>query len=139
MVSKMHLVPMKGSKYDVILGRDILTQLGIVVNFREQLLQWDDLEIPMPDPSTLMNTTKDLFSMTGEWKDASYDEEANVEDYIPKHLPREQQDQLLNTLLQYPDVINGELGCLRIDPSDIELKPGVTPCYQRPYPIPVAQ
>ena len=33
--------------YDMIIGRDLLTDLGIVLDFQNQTIQWGDGEIPM--------------------------------------------------------------------------------------------
>jgi hypothetical protein len=39
--------------YDLILGRDLLMNLGIILNFNTQMVEWDDMEIPMkPENST---------------------------------------------------------------------------------------
>ena len=38
-------------KYDVILGRDLLTDLGISINFKEQEIEWDGRTTPMRSTS----------------------------------------------------------------------------------------
>ena len=42
--------------YDMIIGRDLLNQLGFVINFREKIIQWEDAEIPMKDPNSTRKT-----------------------------------------------------------------------------------
>ena len=34
-------------RYDMVLGRDILNQLGILFNFKEKKISWDDCHVPM--------------------------------------------------------------------------------------------
>ena len=38
-------------QYDMILGRDVLSELGIMLDFKDQTMTWDDSTINMKDPS----------------------------------------------------------------------------------------
>jgi Retroviral aspartyl protease len=39
--------------YDLIIGRDLLSELGFMLNFKTQTVEWDEIEIPMkPENST---------------------------------------------------------------------------------------
>ena len=38
---------MKKDRYDIIIGRDVLTQLGIILNFKNKLIEWDEVAIEM--------------------------------------------------------------------------------------------
>ena len=40
--------------YDMIIGRDLMVQLGLPVDFKCQVLQWDDLIVPMKEPSGII-------------------------------------------------------------------------------------
>ena len=42
-------------QYDMILGRDIMSELRIMLNFKEQTMTWDDLTINMKDPESLLD------------------------------------------------------------------------------------
>jgi len=44
---KMHVVDSKTMNYDIILGRDILEQLGIIIDFKEKQITWEEISIPM--------------------------------------------------------------------------------------------
>jgi hypothetical protein len=37
------------STYDIILGRDLLGELGIIMNFNDYMVTWDTDNIPMKD------------------------------------------------------------------------------------------
>ena len=39
--------------YDMILGHDIMSELRITLNFKDQMMTWDDLTIKMKDPQSL--------------------------------------------------------------------------------------
>ena len=48
----VHVAP-KLNEFDMIIGRDLLSELGITLNFKENSIQWDDIEIPMkPEDAT---------------------------------------------------------------------------------------
>ena len=39
-------------QYDDIIGRDMLTELGLILDFKTQRMSWDDCHVPMrPFPS----------------------------------------------------------------------------------------
>ena len=37
----------KEFNYDMIIGRDLLTELGLILNFKLQTVSWDEYKIPM--------------------------------------------------------------------------------------------
>ena len=39
------------SRYDMIIGRDLLEELGINFLFKEHLMEWDNATTPMLDPA----------------------------------------------------------------------------------------
>ena len=42
-------------QYDMILGRNIMSKLGITLNFKNQTMTWDNSTINMKDPKSLSN------------------------------------------------------------------------------------
>ena len=48
----------------MIIGRDLIVQLGLLSNLKHQLLQWYDLTVPMKEPSCMMRgkdpTSRDM-------------------------------------------------------------------------------
>ena len=50
-----------GIGYDMIIGRDLMVQLGLTANFKRQVLQWDGATVHMKESSNLLgqsNLTK---------------------------------------------------------------------------------
>ena len=60
--------------YDMILGCDIMNELGITLNFKDQTMTWDDSTINMKDPESLpdlLDAVNDFF-----WNNDQYKTEA---------------------------------------------------------------
>ena len=49
----MHLTETLG-QYDMIIGRDLLTELGVDINFSTSTCSWDNSVIPMREPTVPM-------------------------------------------------------------------------------------
>ena len=49
----MHLTEKLG-QYDMIIGRDLLTELGVDINFSTSTCSWDNSVIPMREPTVPM-------------------------------------------------------------------------------------
>ena len=61
-------------QYDMILGHNVLSKLGITLNFKDQTMTWDDLTISMKDPESLvdlLDPINDFF-----WSNNHYETEA---------------------------------------------------------------
>ena len=43
-----------GIGYDMIIGRELMVQLGLTVNFKHQFLQWDGATLHMKEPRGLI-------------------------------------------------------------------------------------
>ena len=43
-----------GIGYDMIIGHDLVVQLGLTANFKRQVLQWDGAAVPMKYPIELL-------------------------------------------------------------------------------------
>ena len=59
--------------YDMTLGHDIMSELRIALNFKDQTMMWDDLTINMKDPKSLLdllNPVNDFF-----WNNDHYETE----------------------------------------------------------------
>ena len=46
-VHTMQVLDKPNAKHDVIIGRDLLGKLGIIINFKANVIKWDDLVLPM--------------------------------------------------------------------------------------------
>ena len=50
-----------GIGYDMVIGRDLMVQIGLMANFKRQVLQWDDATVHIKDPRNFLgqsNLTK---------------------------------------------------------------------------------
>ena len=137
----MQVVEMRSPRHDIILGRDVLTGLGLIVNFRDNILEWDDFVLTMPEPQDLMkpDSSKNEQFAAQTWKPAKYDEEVDLAEILPDDLSSSERKKILDLIGLYPEIFNGKLGKLPVEPIEIELKPDAKPHYQRPYPIPRSQ
>ena len=43
-----------GIGYGMIIGRDLMVQLGLSADFKHQILQWHGVTLPMKEPSSLI-------------------------------------------------------------------------------------
>ena len=139
----------------MILGHDIMSELRITLNFKDQMMTWDDLTIHMKDPESLpdlLDPVNDFF-----WKNDHYETEALQEasnhlqkildaKYAPadldavvqacRHLTEDEKHQLHGLLCKYEHLFDGTLGTWNSEPYNIELKEVAKPYHSRPFPIP---
>ena len=132
----------------MILGRDLLIELGIKLDFDDLTVQWKDTVIPMKSIDATRYdsfSAKDSEAMTDATDrmkrilDAKYepaDLDAVIEDC--DHLTEEEKQPLRQLLEKYKSLFDGTLGKWRDEQYDIELKADATPHHARAYPIPRA-
>jgi predicted aspartyl protease len=132
--------------YDAVIGRDLLRELGITLNFKDNTVKWDDSTIHMRSQTSnaanayFIRDSTELEDSTTRVKrilDAKY-EKADLDATVSncKHLEPNQKSTLLTLLKKYEPMFDGTLGKWTGDPYHIELKPNVTPYHARAYPIP---
>ena len=142
--SFVHIFDQKLS-YDMIIGRDVMSALGIKIDFENHLVWWKEAHLPMRDTKT---TSKDFFVQDTEIVEdamtrvkqileAKY-EPADLEEIVAEctHLTKEQQEKLLKVLIKHKSLFDGSLGEWNDEPLDIELKEGAKPYHARSFPIP---
>ena len=142
-------------RYDMLIGRDLLSELGIQFDFKSHTMTWDDSTINMKDPDILSCLTmpendfywhkealesqalNDATSRIKKILDAKY-EPANLEKIMRdcKHLTEDEQASLLALLCKFESLFDGMLGIWHDKPYNIELKPDATPYHARPFPVP---
>ena len=141
----MHVAPGQ-SAYDIIIGRDLLTELGIEMSFKEMTVTWDQRSINMKphdcqveahyhiDDSTSVNEATDRIK---EILDAKY-EKADLAQVAREcaHLTTDEQTRLLKILTKYEILFDGTLGKWTGDPYTIETRKDFKPYHARAYPIP---
>jgi transposase InsO family protein len=144
------------SRYDMIIGRDLLEELGMNFLFSEGLMTWDNATVPMRSPDWLDSNLieayqEEIFSIHDpdtteaeriqgilDHKYAPADFDKVIEE--SKHLTTEEQELLHTLLNKYESLFDGTLGNWNTAPTDIDLKdPECEPYHARPYPVPHSQ
>ena len=138
--------------YDMIIGMDMLTDLGLCCDTEKRVLRWEGAEIPLKKRGCLQDrkmlnhiyelyTASPILEVAEERQarilDADYSA-VDIEEHVEtlKHLNREQKEQLKTTLMRHLTLFGGGLGQLDIKPISLELLPGAKPYHARAFPIP---
>jgi transposase InsO family protein len=145
----------KLAQYDMIIGTDLMTELGIDINFSSNKMSWEGVDIPMCPKNLITDphVANNIYHRTMEAPviqkaeerqqrilDADYSA-TNLTEYTKSltHLTTEQQDKLYRLLGQYPNLFKGGLGTLHLPPIHLELRPlkkHEKPYHARAFPIP---
>ncbi len=132
--------------YDIILGRDFMTELSLEISYVDNCVNWDNLSVPLKqegcDQSSffIREESKSITESTNRIKrilDAKY-EKADLPSLVARQskLNGKQQKLLLALLEKYASLFDGTLGTFKDTAYNIELKEGAKPYHARPYPIP---
>jgi len=138
-------------KFDLIIGTKTMKELGIILNFKEEIITIDEISLPMRRLAELqkpnmvyqmyINTepisTADLTKRATRILDANY-EKADLNSIVEKcdHLDAEQKDSLLQTLTKFEHLFDGSLGDWNTPPVHLELKEDAKPYHGRAFPVP---
>ena len=139
----------------MILGHDIMSELRITLNFKDQTMTWDDLTINMKDPESLLDLldpVNDFFWSNNHYKTEVLQEaSAHLQKildvkYAPadlnavvqacRHLTEDEKSQLHGLLHKYEHLFDGTLGTWNNKPYNIKLKEGTKPYHSRTFPVP---
>jgi hypothetical protein len=144
-----HIVSLDIKRYDMIIGRDLIMELGLDAKGCDLSIKWDDVAIPWRD---MDSTVEDIYlaenhfsrqPMEPEIKrmtdilDAKYTK-ANLEEIVKAadHLNYTERDALYKLIQKYEDLFDGTLGTFTGTPYDIKLKENVEPFHIRAFPVP---
>jgi hypothetical protein len=118
---KAHVFDAK-CNYDVILGRDVLSDIGLILNFETNTVKWMDREITMK-PRNHWKDHENIFALLTQTTEElieepeSYILDVTYEKYTAKeisdqqtHLSAFEQQRLTTVLKKYDTLFNGELG-----------------------------
>jgi hypothetical protein len=132
--------------HDMIIGRDMLTGLGIDLQFSNNTIAWDHSEIPFKDsdatledafhigePSVLEEAAERLKGIL----DAKY-EAADLNEVARNcaHLDEDEQRKLKAPLDKHSALFDGTLGSWNETTHDIELREDAVPYHAKAHPIP---
>ncbi len=132
--------------YDMIIGRDVLQDLGIDLIFSNQTILWDGAEMPFKhgectvEDSYFVQDSKAVEDATSRLRnilDAKY-EAADLQKICDDaaHLETEDRGKLCQLLEKYSSLFDGTLGTWTGQTVNIDLKPNVSPYHARAFPIP---
>jgi hypothetical protein len=142
-------------QYDMIIGRDLMSQLGIILDFDRQTMTWDESTIKMKEYEDLFDINSPINEF--HWHEEIYESQALIDassrlkkildaKYEPADLDKiarncdyltdDEQMHLLSLLHKYQHLFDGSLGTWNAKPYNIELKPDAKPYHSRPFPVP---
>ena len=140
----MHVAPSLGT-YDMIIGRDVLEDLGIDIRFSSKTIEWDGADMPfksidvgireayhIPDPDGVQEDSDHRRVLDNDYERADLDQVAEMQ----THLSPEEQEKLKALLHKYEPLFDGTLGAWTHDDYHLELKPDVKPYHARAFPVP---
>ena len=140
------------AQYDMILGMDLMTKIGIVVDTERKVVRWERMETPLKNRGTQISnywieqvyqTTQDPSVLQSAEErhakilDADYSAR-DLDDFVSelKHLKDKEKESLLRVLKNNQTLFQGGLGLLKIKPVHLELVEGAKPYHARPFPVP---
>jgi len=141
-------------KYDFILGRDLLRDLGLDIQYSTSQFVWDNIIVDMV-PSGYW-TQKKISAVAKTWtqrKQPKVEEELHLTQILPAdyksvniaeivkkqtHLDSDERNKLQTVQHDFQDLFAGERGNYNGDPITLELLPGSKPFYAKPFSIPKA-
>jgi len=149
--------PQANSRYDMIIGRDLLQELGMDFLFSKKVMIWDNATVPMRDPRWLQSANLDAYEKeVHSMHDPATTEAERIQEildgkYTPAdldavvrectHLTHDEQQRLHALLEKFEPAFDGSLGAWNTEPIDLELKDPVNekPYHAKPFPVPHSQ
>ncbi|GAX22752.1 putative transposase [Fistulifera solaris] len=146
-----HTKPDK-AMYDMILGMDLLTAIGLVVDTENRVVRWEQSTTPLKQRGMLnesnmlqilyhaspgISTVHEAENRQARILDADYSK-VDIEEYVKEldYLTQEEKHRLTQVLIRCELLFGGGLGTLNIPPVHLELQEGATPYHSRAFPIP---
>jgi hypothetical protein len=139
----------------MIISHDLMSQIGIILNFDKQTMMWDESTIKMKEYEDLLDINSPINEFY--WHEEIYESQALIDasshlkkildakcgpadlDKIARncdYLTDDKQMQLLSLLHKYQHLFNGSLGTWNAKPYNTELKPDAKPYHSRPFLVP---
>jgi hypothetical protein len=132
--------------YDMIIGTDLMSELGFTLNFSTHTIEWDEAYMPfksrdvtleeafgIEDVGAVLESTDRIHRIL----DATY-EKADLQQTVDEctWLADDERQLLLKLLQKHEALFDGTLGNWKDETYNIELKPDAKPYHARAYPIP---
>jgi hypothetical protein len=138
--------------YDMIMGIDLMTSIGITVDCEQRCIRWVRTEIPLKTRNTLNNdeilhmlhhaaNEPDILQEAEKRQNRILDADyckVEVDPFVEelKHLTMDEKQVLGQTINKLPTLFGGGLGMLNIKPVGLYLIDGAKPYHARPFPVP---
>ena len=143
----VHVTEKPISQYDVIIGRDLLADLGAILNFDTGFIHIrdEDVAVPMKTADATVETAlfikeDDAIEKATERlstiKDADY-QKADFKKIVNslKHLVKDGRKKVFHLLKRFEPMFDGKLGKWNDKPYKIELKKDAKPFHAKAYPV----
>ena len=143
------------SRYDLILGKDFLVEIGIDIINSKKVMEWDGAIVPLTDVDNLSrdkidNFEKEIYFINDpETTEAERIQKIVELKYAPVDLKEivkgietinlEEKGKLLALFNKYKHLFDGTLRSWNTSPVDLQLKENAKPMFQKPYPVPKSQ
>ena len=143
---KVHLTDNESMNYDLIIGRDLMTELGLDVLFSSNKIMWEHKTVPfkhysatekidffLSDPSKVADATDRIKRIL----DAKY-EAADLDQVVASctELSSHKQSMLMDVLMRHKNLFDGTLGRYKGSKYNIELQDDAKPYHAKPFPVP---
>ena len=136
----------KSMHYDLILGRNFISQLKLDLSFKTNSIEWDGLSIPMKQVMNKQIYTYDNNSSTlqqaHDHQELAIDagcEPLNIQKAVSPINNHQIKIQLQNLLNNFYNLFDGKLGEWTGTPYKLPIKENSTPYYSKPFPVPQVQ
>ena len=146
--------PTKKAAYDIIIGMDLMIELGITVNTASKSIDWEGQSIPLKQRGDLSESyflqscfhgsqqpevLKEAEQRQNKILDADYSKVDNAE-YVKEldQLTDDEKVSLLRVLEAHPTLFGGGLGEIKCKPVHLEIKKDAKPYHSRAFPVPQA-
>jgi hypothetical protein len=122
----------KEAAYDMIMGMDLMTSIGMMVDFEQRCIRWGGTEIPLKTRNTLNNddilhmlyhaaNEPDILQEAEKRQNRILDADyckVEVDPFVEelKHLTMDEKQILGQTLKKFPTLFGGGPGMLNIKP-----------------------
>jgi hypothetical protein len=138
--------------YDIILGMDTMTKIGLSVNTAEKCITWEQSSTPLKRQGAVQShcirhhtyalsvaapVLQEAEERQSRILDADYSK-VNIKQYISEltHLKTEEKKALTEIVRQFPVLFGGRLGTVKVCPIHLELRDNARPYHSRPFPVP---
>ena len=148
--------PVEKCCYNMIIGRDLMHEIGIDILFSKAEIVWDNASVPMQSIDKLQKDYVDTFEQELLYAhDPDTTDAERIQNIVEskykkadlnsiaeecKLLNNQEKNTLHKLLQKFEHLFDGTLGSWNTDPVELELKdPDGTPHHCKPYPVPHSQ